>query len=72
MGQRIPRTTSQRASTASLNRAPSTSEFSEYAAAILDELSKSATSHGLPVLAHLTDLAALEARFHAKGKAEQS
>jgi hypothetical protein len=43
---------------------PSTAEFAEYTATILVELSKSATSAGLPVLAQLMDLARREAQFH--------
>lgn len=43
---------------------PSTEEFAEYTATILAELSKASLSYRLPVLAHLMDLARLEAQFH--------
>lgn len=49
---------------------PSTVEFAEYSASMLAELSKSAASAGLPVLAHLMDLARREALFHSDSSSQ--
>lgn len=43
---------------------PSVEEFAEYTATILAELSKAAVGYRLPVLAHLMDLARMEAQSH--------